>query len=97
MDERAVLERAEAHGEAMRTGDLARAALDLDEGARAQASEVMKALPRKIDSAEVGGSEADGDALVVEIVYAGEGRRTSVRSRWAEREGGLRIVGLEVV
>jgi hypothetical protein len=88
---------AEAHGRAMAEGNLRRAASDLDDAARAQSAEVMRAVPRSIDIAEVTSVEASGGNVVVRTHYAGGGAEATVEARWEERDGHPRIVDLRVV
>ncbi len=84
MDLDTVKEHAQRHAEAMRDGDLRRAAEDLSESGKAGAPTVMSTMPRPIDSADVTAVSEDGDEVTAIIVYSGEGREVTVMSRWAE-------------
>jgi hypothetical protein len=97
MNDSTVREHAEAHGRALARGDLAGAASDLSEGARAKAPGIMKLLPRPLTAAEVTSVESGADAFVVRTRYTGEDGAATVESTWAEIEGRPRIVDLEVV
>jgi hypothetical protein len=97
MNDSIVRDRAEAHGRAIAAGDLASAASDLDEGARAKAPGVMKLLPRPVTAAEVTSVEAAADAFVVRTRYIGDDGEANVEARWAEIDGRPRIVDIEVV
>ena len=97
MDETAVREYAEAHAQAMEEGDLRRAASDLSEEVKQQVGDVMAAIPNPVTKAELVSVEGTGDEAVARIRFAGEGRVTTVDSRWADVGGRPRIVGLAVV
>jgi hypothetical protein len=97
VDESAVRAHAEAHGRAVAQGDLRTAAADLDGPARAQASEVMSALPPRIEDVEVADLQPSGEEMVVRTRYSGEGAEATIEARWAERAGRARIVELRVV
>jgi hypothetical protein len=97
MNDSTVREHAEAHGRALARGDLAGAASDLSEGARAKAPGIMKLLPRPVTAAEVTSVESAADAFVVRTRYTGEDGVATVESTWSEIEGRPRIVDLEVV
>ena len=96
MDESAVREHAEAHGAAVASGDLRRAAADLTDEAKASAGAVMAQLPDPVRAADVVAVDASGDEAVAHIRYAGDDKTTMVASRWIEREGRPMIVALEV-
>ena len=93
MDEAVVRERAQAHGEAVKAGDLRRAAVDLSDEAKADAPAVMDTLPRPVDAVEIVGVEDANDECVVRIRYSGR-HVVVVESRWAERDGRPMIVAL---
>ncbi len=97
MDETTVRRFAEEHGEAMRKGDLNRAAEDLTADARDQAGPVMKGLPRPITSAEVTSVETSGDDYIVQIRYAGGDDEAIVESRWGGDDDRPRILDLRLV
>jgi hypothetical protein len=97
MNDSTVREHAEAHGRALARGDLAGAASDLSEGARAKAPGIMKLLPRPVTSAEVTSVEPSADAFVVRTRYTGDDGASTVESTWAEIGGRPLIVDLEVV
>jgi hypothetical protein len=81
----------------MVAGDLKRASEDLTESCKADAAEVMKAIPRRLDSARVMNVSANGDGAEADIIYTGEGRDVTVRSTWADVEGHPYITKLTLV
>ncbi len=97
MDENLVRQRAEAHGQATVAGDLKRAGSDLTSEAMAQAPGVMRSMPSPLTASEVTELAASGDECVATIRYVGESGEAIVASRWAERDGELKIVNLEVL
>ena len=97
MDESAVRQHAEAHGQAMVDGDLRKAGSDLTPEVHAVAGTVMKDFPRKVESAEVVSVDGGGDEFVVQARYSGEGKEVTVESRWGERDGRPKIVDMKVV
>jgi hypothetical protein len=62
----------------------------------AQAGDVMKQLPRELDSAELESVETADDAATVRTRYSGEGRSVVVESRWEDRGGRPKIVSMNV-
>lgn len=96
MDESAVRETAQAHGQATVAGDLNRAGQDLAKEAMAQAGAVMKEMPTPLKSAEIDNVEAADDGFIVLIRYAGDDASVVVRSRWVEQEGRPKIVELGI-
>ena len=97
MDEAAVREHAQAHGDAVVNGDLRRAAQDLGDEAKAKAPAVMGKLPQPVTGASVESVEAAGDQFVALIRYSGKETSATVESRWADLDGRPTIVDLEVV
>jgi hypothetical protein len=96
MDESAVREHADAHGQAVAAGDLNRAGGDLTKEAMASAGSVMKSLPRPVTGAEVRSIESAGDAYIVLIRYAGDDSEVMVRSRWIDEDGTPKIAELSL-
>ena len=97
MDENLVRQRAEAHGQATVAGDLKRAGSDLTPEAMAQAPGVMRSMPSPLTASEVTELATSGDECAATIRYVGESGEAIVASRWAERDGELKIVNLEVL
>lgn len=97
MDEQTIRERAQGHGQAVVDGDLNRAGRDLTKEAMAQASDVMKRLPRPATGADVKEVRQEADEFVATIIYSGENDSTAVESRWAERDGDPKITRLMVL
>jgi hypothetical protein len=97
MEVATIRDRCQDHADAMVAGDLERAAEDLTDSGRADAAAVMKAIPRRLDSARVMNVSANGDEAVADIVYTGEGRDVTVRSTWAEIDGRPYITKLTLV
>jgi hypothetical protein len=98
MDENSVRERAQAHAAANVAGDMARAAGDLTEEARANIGPVARRLPRPITAGEVidvvMGSK---DRFITEIRYSGEDGSVLVESVWIEKDGRPMISETRVV
>jgi hypothetical protein len=97
MEDTAVREHAEAHGQAIVDGDLRRASHDLTSEAMAAAAPVMAALPHPTTGAAVDSLREEGDEHVVVIRYSGEGSEVLVESRWGEVEGRPKIQSLKLL
>ena len=97
MDEATVRTAAEEHAHATVAKDFKVAGSTLSEPARAQAGDVMKAMPRELTGCEITGVVASGDETVVTIAYRGGDSETTVESRWAEIDGRPMIVNLTVI
>ena len=97
MDESSVRQHAEAHADAVKEGDLRRAASDLTDEAKQEAPTVMKALPRPVTATSIETVTAEGDAYVARILYSGEDSKATVASRWVEQSGRPMIASLEIV
>ncbi|MFN2587134.1 MAG: hypothetical protein ABR613_03295 [Actinomycetota bacterium] len=97
MDEARLREDADAHAQATVAGDLKTAGGYLDKEAFGAAGEVMQQMPKPLEAAEVGSVEAQGDEALVQIRYSGGGDEIVVESRWSERDGTPKIVGLRVL
>ena len=96
MDETAVRDKAQAHGDATVAGDLRTAGADLTKEAMAQAGGVMAKMPKPLTAAEIRDVTSDGDAFLARIAYLGEDSEAIVVSRWEERDGRPKIVDLAV-
>ena len=94
MDENAVRQQAEAHGNAVVAGDLRSAGSDLTPAVADKAPGVMGKLPRPTTGAEVLKVEMQGDQAVVHILYKGDDAETTVISTWADEDGRPKIVDL---
>lgn len=97
MEETAVREHAEAHGQAIVDGDLRRASEDLTADAKAAVGPVMAALPRPVTAASVESLQTDGEELVVVLRYSGEDSQALVESRWGEVEGRPMILSTKLI
>ena len=97
MDEETARRHAQEHADAVVAGDLRRAASDLDETARGQATEVMGRLPQPLIGAEVLEVRPSSTTALALIRYRGEEEEATVVSRWEERDGRPAIVSLEVL
>jgi hypothetical protein len=98
MEEEAVRKHAEAHVAANASGDMARAASDLTEEARANIGPVARRLPRPITAGEiVTVKEADAGRFIVEIRYSGPDSSAMVESVWVERDGRPMIAETRIV
>jgi uncharacterized protein YpuA (DUF1002 family) len=97
MDQQKVREYAQAHGDAVVGNDLRTAGSYLSPEAMKAAQDVMGELPLPLQSAEVSEVTSDDAAVVAQIRYAGESGQKVVESRWEERDGEPKIVGLRVL
>jgi hypothetical protein len=98
MDETQVKEHARAHGQAMEEGDLRRAASDVADEFKAHLGEVMSHMPRSVTKAEVASVDPAGDDEYFSTIrYTGDEKATTLKARWAEREGRPMIVDIQVV
>lgn len=97
MDDAAVRTAAEEHANATVQKDFKVAGSTLTETARAQAGDVMKAMPSGLSGYEITGMNEAGDEMTVTISYKGEAGEALVESRWAEVDGRPMIVNLSVV
>ncbi len=94
MDEAAVREQAQAHGQAMVDGDMNRAGSDLTKEAMASAGAVMKEMPRPVTAADIQSIEAQDDGYLVAIKYSGPETSIVVRSRWIDEGARPKIAEL---
>lgn len=97
MDEAKLREDADAHGQATVQGDLKTAGGYLDKEAYGAAGQVMESMPKPLEACEVGSVELQGEEALVQIRYSGAGDEVVVESRWADRGGTPKIVGLRVL
>ena len=97
MDEARLREDADAHGQATVAGDLKTAGGYLAKEAFGAAGEVMEKMPKPLEACEVGSVETEGDEALVQIRYSGGGDEVVIESRWADRDGSPKIVGLRVL
>jgi hypothetical protein len=93
-----VRQHAEAHAAANASGDMARAAADLTDEARANVGPVMRQLPRPITAGEVTDvREGGAGRYIVEIRYTGADSSATVESVWIEQEGKPMIADTRIV
>ncbi|MGI8708068.1 MAG: hypothetical protein ACR2LG_07710 [Actinomycetota bacterium] len=97
MDQAAVRQHAQAHGQAVVDNDLNKAGGDLTGDVLTYVADIMKQLPRPVTAAEVVDVAEDGDAYTAQIRYSGDDKTVNVRSRWQDVEGRPRIVELKVM
>jgi hypothetical protein len=97
VDESTVRESAHDHADGTVAGDFRRAGGYLTKEVQASAGEVMKAMPRSLESFEITKVEGGGERYSVHIAYEGEGKRTTVESIWEPVEGEPKITGLNVL
>lgn len=98
MEEETVRKHAQAHAAANASGDMARAASDLTEEARANIGPVVRQLPRPITAGEVVNvREVDAGRFIVEIKYSGTDSTAMVESIWVERDGRPMIAETRIV
>ncbi|MGI8775494.1 MAG: hypothetical protein ACR2KQ_10910 [Actinomycetota bacterium] len=97
MDESVVKERAQAHGDAVVSGDLRAAGADLDGAVMKKAGEVMSQLPKPLTAAEITSVSAEDDSMTVAIGYRGADSIVTVASVWAERGGQPKIIDLSIL
>lgn len=97
MEENQVRASADAHAQAIVAGDIGSAVRDLTDRARAQGSDVMKAMPSPLTGAEITGVDSSDEGFLVRIRYAGETDELVVQSRWIEQDGRPMADDLKVV
>jgi hypothetical protein len=97
MDDATVRAAAEEHANATVAKDFKVAGSTLSEPARAQAGDVMKAMPGELTGCEITGVVPAGDETLVTIAYRGTDGEKLVESRWAEIDGRPMIVNLSVL
>ncbi len=97
MDESTVRESAETHAQATVERDYEVAGSYLTDDVKATVGEVMRAMPRRLTSAEIVSVDVSGSGAMCSIRYAGEEGATTVESRWEDVDGRPMIVGLDVV
>ncbi len=97
MDEATVREHAETHAQATVERNYEVAGSYLSEDAMANASSIMRELPRRLTSAEVRDVERSGNAFTCTIRYEGDDGAATVESRWEDVGGRPTIVALAVV
>jgi len=97
VDESTVRDAAHDHADGTVAGDFRRAGGYLTKDAQAAAGDVMKAMPRHLDSFEVTNVEGTDVRLHVNIIYRGEGKEVTVESIWEEIDGDAKITGLNVL
>ena len=97
MDQAAVRQHAQSHGQAVVDNDLNKAGGDLTGNVLTYVADIMKQLPRPVTAAEVMDVAEDGDAYTAQIRYSGDDKTVDVRSRWQDVEGRPRIVELKVM
>jgi hypothetical protein len=92
MDEQTVRERATAHAEALKAGDVGRATQDMSSELQANLGEVMAMLPLPLTAASVESVEMTGTAYRAVLRLTGEMEETVLETRWKERDGQPTIV-----
>jgi hypothetical protein len=97
MDESTVRESAETHAHATVERDYEVAGSYLTDDVKATVSDVMRAMPRSLTSAEILDVDASASPATCRIRYAGDEGATTVESRWEEVGGRPMIVALDVV
>ena len=97
MDEAQAREYAEAHAQAIESGELERAGGDVAEEFRPHLREVMSRMPRPVTRAEVLRVEPAGaEEYVSRIQYSGEDAAVVFRARWASWGPRPQIVDIQV-
>jgi hypothetical protein len=98
MEAETVREHAEAHAAANVSGDMARAAADLTDEARANIGPVARQLPRPITAGEITKvQQADAGRFIVEILYSGEDKTVTVESIWVDQAGRPMIAETSII
>ena len=92
MDPQAVRERAEVFCEALRSGDMERAAESLSRELRANLGPFVAILPLPLTSAEVESVEVAGSGHVANLRLIGDEGEIVLQTRWKERDGQPTIV-----
>ncbi|HZA20525.1 MAG TPA: hypothetical protein VE889_06695 [Actinomycetota bacterium] len=99
MDESIVRRAAEDHGKALVQGDLKRAGsawYAWNDDVKQMAGAIMPMMPNPVSGAEVIEVRRDGEQFVVTTLYSGQDKKTTVESRWEEREGSAKMVAANV-
>lgn len=97
VEESEVRASAEAHAQAIVSGDIGGAVRHLTDRAKAQGPDVMKSMPSPLTGAEVTSVESSDEGWLVRIRYAGEADELVVESRWIEQDGRPIADDLQVV
>jgi hypothetical protein len=92
MDQQTVREHAQAHCEALLTGDVDRAAGDLSDALRSNLGPLLAQLPLPLTEATVESVEIGGSGYVATLRLVGESGTTRLQTRWKDREGRPTIV-----
>lgn len=95
MDETTIRDRAQAHADAVVSGDMDALTEDFAEALRPQMRDLARSLPRPVPGAEVMSVEAGDPVSIALIRYAGEPDDVTIRSEWQEEDGRPRIVRAE--
>lgn len=98
MDEAQAREYAEAHAQAIESGELERAGGDVADEFRPHLREIMSHMPRPVTQAEVLSVEPAGDdEYFSRIRYSGEDESVIFQARWASSGPRPQIVDIQIV
>jgi hypothetical protein len=91
MDEQQTRDQIEQHADAVVRGDMDAVVADFTEGLQPHVSEIAKALPQPVTSANVLSLDVGETESVALIRYSGGTGDVTIRSRWQE-EGGRAVI-----
>ena len=92
MDEQAVRDHAQAHCDALRSGDIERATQDMSAELRRSPGQVLAMLPMPLVEATVESVERTASGFRTTLHLVGESTETRLEARWKDRDGQPTIV-----
>ena len=92
MDEQAVRDHAQAHIDALVSGDVGGAADDFSRELRANLGEIMAMLPLPLTAADIESIDKTGSGYKATLHLVGETSEIRLETRWKERDGRPTIV-----
>lgn len=92
MEEQAVRERAQAYSDALRAGDVERAAEELSNELRSNLGQLVAMLPMPLIKVTVESVDRTGSGFRAVLHLVGEATETRLETRWKERDGRPAIV-----
>jgi len=87
MDEQSIREHAQAHCEALLSGDIGRASQVMSRELQANLGPLVAMLPLPLTAATVESVEMTGKAYLAVLRLVGEGGEIRLETRWKERDG----------
>jgi len=74
----------QAHAEAVERGDMAAIIADFSDDLRPQVSQLAKALPQPVKTAEVQNVDVGDQESIATIRYSGDSSEVTIQSHWRE-------------